>query len=86
MQRNTHARVAYHLLAKGVHLSEIQRFADAAIPAVDPDADTIPAPPPSRDLLDPETLSTEPWPPTSILESEDFQDARVELVEAVGCA
>lgn len=36
MERNTHVRVAYDLLSRGVHLAEIARFFDAATPEPPP--------------------------------------------------
>lgn len=53
MHTNSRIRDVYCLLGAGVHLSEISRFADASADvspdseAVDSEADTIPAPPPS---------------------------------------
>lgn len=59
MQHNTAVSFVYRLLGKGVHLAEIQRFAESAT-HVDPEAETIPAPPPLD--FDPDERPTIPAP------------------------
>lgn len=59
MNDSTAVEFAYQFLARGLHFREIQRFVDARSPSVDPTADTVPAPPPSRDgSIDPDTTPT----------------------------
>lgn len=73
MQSSRGVGVAYALLCKGVHLSEIQRFVHAVEPAIDVEADTVPAPPP--DMRDPDTYPTPLSPRPGILAGFDAAES-----------